>query len=148
MADLPSDRLRGMTVAVTGASGNLGTALLRRLTAPDSGVAEVRGLARRRPPDIEPYSGVRWHLTDLGEPRCEEALADFVAGADAVVHLAWALQPCREPEQVAEERPVGVRIAAVEDDVRAGDHGRTLRAGGHGGCGVGGQACPTRTSQA
>ena len=48
MAEPTSNRLQGLRVAVTGASGNVGTALLSRLTAPGSGVAEVRGLARRR----------------------------------------------------------------------------------------------------
>jgi nucleoside-diphosphate-sugar epimerase len=92
--------LDGATVAVTGASGNLGTALLRRLTAPGSGVAEVRGLARRRPPETPPYEGVRWHLADLGEPSADAEIAEFVDGADAVVHLAWALQPGRRPDDL------------------------------------------------
>jgi UDP-glucose 4-epimerase len=92
--------LDGATVAVTGASGNLGTALLRRLTAPGSGVAEVRGLARRRPPGTPPYEGVRWHLADLGEPSADAEIAEFVDGADAVVHLAWALQPGRRPDDL------------------------------------------------
>ena len=72
--------LEGATVAVTGASGNLGTALLRRLTAPGSGVAEVRGLARRRPPDTAPYDGVRWYLADLGEEASEAVLAGSSTG--------------------------------------------------------------------
>ncbi|MDQ1621118.1 MAG: UDP-glucose 4-epimerase, partial [Actinomycetota bacterium] len=84
-------------IAVTGASGNLGTALLRRLTAPGRGTAEVRGLARRQPPDIAPYAGVRWYLTDLGEVSSEDVLPEFLAGVDAVVHLAWAIQPGRKP---------------------------------------------------
>jgi UDP-glucose 4-epimerase len=109
MPEFTSDHLRGMTVAVTGASGNLGTALLRRLTAPGSGVAEVRGLARRQPPDVAPYSGVRWHLTDLGSPHSEQTLAEFVAGADAVVHLAWALQPGRRPEDLRRVNVEGTR---------------------------------------
>ena len=109
MAEFTSDRLRGMTVAVTGASGNLGTALLRRLTAPGSGAAEVRGLARRQPPDVAPYSGVRWHLTDLGGPRSEATLAEFMDGADAVVHLAWALQPGRQPEDLRRVNVEGTR---------------------------------------
>ena len=101
--------LRGATVAVTGASGNLGTALLRRLTAPDSGVAEVRGLARRRPPEVAPYGGVRWHLADLGEPSAEAEIAEFVDGADAVVHLAWALQPGRRPDDLRRVNVGGTR---------------------------------------
>src|SRR3954451_25248598 len=98
MAELPRDHLRGRTVAVTGASGNLGTALLRRLTEPALGVAGVRGLARRRAPDTPPYDGVEWHLADLGEAASEEPLERFVDGADAVVHLAWAIQPGRRDE--------------------------------------------------
>ncbi|TFV65359.1 UNVERIFIED_ORG: NAD-dependent epimerase/dehydratase family protein [Bacillus sp. AZ43] len=90
--------LEGLRIAVTGATGNVGTALLRRLTEPGSGVAEVRGLARRQPPDLAPYSAARWHLTDLGETGSEEVLAELLDGVDAVVHLAWALQPGRRPD--------------------------------------------------
>ena len=85
-----------MTVAVTGASGNVGTALLRRLA--EAGVGEVRGLARRRPPETEPYDGVRWYTADLGSADSEAVLAEFLDGADAVVHLAWALLPDRRPD--------------------------------------------------
>jgi nucleoside-diphosphate-sugar epimerase len=98
-----------MTVAVTGASGNLGTALVRRLTAPTSGVAEVRGLARRLPPDVAPWSNVRWHVTDLGEVASEEVLAEFLDGVDAVVHLAWALQPGRRPDDLRRVNVEGTR---------------------------------------
>jgi UDP-glucose 4-epimerase len=93
-----SGLLPGLTVAVTGATGNVGTALLRALA--DGGAAQVRGLARRQPPDIAPYAGVHWYLTDLGDPDSEEVLAEFLHGADVVVHLAWALQPGREPERL------------------------------------------------
>ena len=96
MADLPTGLLSGTTVAITGASGNVGTALLRRLA--DAGVGEVRGLARRRPPQTEPYAGVRWFSADLGTADSEPVLAEFLAGADVVVHLAWALIPDRQPD--------------------------------------------------
>ena len=96
MAELTSGLLPGMTVAVTGASGNVGTALLRRLA--ETGVGEVRGLARRRPPETEPYAGVRWFSADLGTADSEPVLAEFLDGVDAVVHLAWALIPDRQPE--------------------------------------------------
>jgi UDP-glucose 4-epimerase len=112
MPELSPGHLRGMKVAVTGASGNVGTALLRRLTAPSAGVAEVRGLARRQPPDLAPYSAVRWHLTDLGEAAGEQVLAEFVDGVDAVVHLAWALQPGRHPDQLRRVNVDGTRRAA------------------------------------
>lgn len=109
MPDPFRGHLRGATVAVTGASGNLGTALLRRLTDPDGGVAEVRGLARRRPPGTAPYDGVRWHLADLGEPAAEAEIAEFVDGADAVVHLAWAIQPGRRPDDLRRVNVEGTR---------------------------------------
>jgi UDP-glucose 4-epimerase len=101
--------LAGLTVAVTGATGNVGTALLRALTDPTSGVAEVRGLARRRPPAVAPYAEVRWHLADLGQPGSEDVLPAFLEGADAVVHLAWALQPGRRPELLREVNVGGTR---------------------------------------
>jgi UDP-glucose 4-epimerase len=98
-----------MTIAVTGASGNLGTALLRRLTDPSAGVAEVRGLARRQPPDVPPWSAVRWHLADLGEAASEQVLGEFLDGVDAVVHLAWALQPGRHPDLLRQVNVEGTR---------------------------------------
>jgi UDP-glucose 4-epimerase len=112
MAQTSPKHLQGLKVAVTGASGNVGTALLRRLTAPGSGVAEVRGLARRQPPDVAPYAGVRWHLTDLGEVTSEDVLPEFLDGVDAVVHLAWALQPGRRPEQLRRVNVEGSRRVA------------------------------------
>ncbi len=98
MAEPTRDHLQGLKVAVTGASGNVGTALLRRLA--EAGVGEERGLARRRPPETEPYAGVRWFSADLGEPGSDTVLAEFVDGADVVIHLAWALQPGREPDRL------------------------------------------------
>jgi nucleoside-diphosphate-sugar epimerase len=109
MADLSRGHLSGLRVAVTGASGNVGTALLRRLTDPAHGLAEVRGLARRLPPDTAPYDGVRWYLADLGEPTSEQVLTEFLDGVDAVVHLAWALQPGREPERLHRVNVDGTR---------------------------------------
>jgi nucleoside-diphosphate-sugar epimerase len=107
MATLETGHLRGATVAVTGASGNVGTALLRRLTG--SGAAEVRALSRRQPPDVAPYGEVRWFTADLGEVASEQVLAEFLDGVDAVVHLAWALQPGRHPEQLRQVNVDGTR---------------------------------------
>ena len=106
---MPDSHLAGLTVAVTGATGNVGTALLRRLTDPASGVAEVRGLARRQPPATAPYDGVRWHLVDLGQSTSEALLPAFLDGVDAVVHLAWALQPGRQPERLRQVNVEGTR---------------------------------------
>src|SRR3954471_12697935 len=107
MVKLSTGHLEGRTVAVTGASGNVGTALLRRLAG--SGAAEVRALARRPPPDIAPYDGVRWHLADLGEVASERVLPEFLEAADALVHLAWALQPGRHPEALRRVNVEGTR---------------------------------------
>lgn len=112
MAEFSPGHLQGATVAVTGASGNVGTALLRRLTAPSSGIAEVRGLARRVPPELAPYDGVRWFPADLGTPDSEPVLREFLAGADVVIHLAWALQPGREPERLRLVNVAGTRRVA------------------------------------
>jgi nucleoside-diphosphate-sugar epimerase len=109
MAELESGHLAGLRVAVTGASGNVGTAVLRRLAAAEPSVAEVRGLARRQPPEVAPYAGVRWFLADLGDPASESVLPEFLAGADAVVHLAWALQPGRHPDQLRKVNADGTR---------------------------------------
>ncbi|MDG4827829.1 NAD-dependent epimerase/dehydratase family protein [Solwaraspora sp. WMMD1047] len=82
-----------MRIVITGATGNVGTALLRRLS--DEPDIEVIGIARRTPrPDAgPPYQGVRWHALDLGDPACLKPLTELLAGVDAVVHLAWRIQP-------------------------------------------------------
>jgi nucleoside-diphosphate-sugar epimerase len=112
MLELEKGRLAGLTVAVTGATGNLGTALVRRLTRPGSEVAEVRGLVRRDPPDVPPYEQVRWYPADLGEAASEATLERFLDGVDAVVHLAWALQPGRDPELLHQVNVEGTRRMA------------------------------------
>jgi UDP-glucose 4-epimerase len=43
--------------------------------------------------DTAQYSDVAWHAIDIGEPNAESRLIPIFAGADAVIHLAWALQP-------------------------------------------------------
>ncbi len=55
-----------MRIAITGATGNLGTALLQALR--EDGDHEIVGIARRRPPDEPPYAGVAWHTVDVAAP--------------------------------------------------------------------------------
>jgi nucleoside-diphosphate-sugar epimerase len=74
-----------MRVVVTGASGNVGTALRRVLA--DAGDSVV-GIARRIP-----VGSPEWVSCDVGAPAAEVVLGRAFAGADAVVHLAWAVQP-------------------------------------------------------
>jgi len=78
-----------MRVVVTGATGNVGTSVLRALST-DSAVSEVIAVARRDPGrDLE---GARFVRADIAT----DDLAALFAGADAVVHLAWLIQPGRD----------------------------------------------------
>ncbi|MEP6696438.1 MAG: NAD-dependent epimerase/dehydratase family protein [Pseudonocardiales bacterium] len=86
-----------MRVAIVGATGNVGTALLRRLAVEPS-VTSVTGLARRPPPrSREPYDDVDWVACDIGDPASSDGLRTAFAGVDAVVHLAWLIQPSHRP---------------------------------------------------
>jgi UDP-glucose 4-epimerase len=82
-----------MKVVVLGASGNAGTALLRALEA-EPGVEEVVAVARR-PPARWSSAKTVWRSLDVAADRLEPVLA----GADAVVHLAWLIQPSRDRAQ-------------------------------------------------
>jgi nucleoside-diphosphate-sugar epimerase len=76
-------------VVVTGASGNVGTSVLRKL-ALHGKVAEIVGVARRLPSLQLPKT--EWVAADI----VRDELTPIFAGADAVVHLAWAIQPSRD----------------------------------------------------
>ncbi|MFB9237787.1 NAD-dependent epimerase/dehydratase family protein [Plantactinospora siamensis] len=96
-----------MRIAITGATGNVGTALLRRLAAETD--LEVVGLARRPPvPGAgQPYDLARWHAVDLGDPAAPDRLAGWLAGVDAVVHLAWQIQPSHDRERLRRTNVTG-----------------------------------------
>ncbi|QPK83654.1 NAD-dependent epimerase/dehydratase family protein [Corynebacterium qintianiae] len=86
-----------MKIAVTGASGNVGTAVLRALHADDT-VTDIVGISRRVPsPEAEPYAGVEWHSIDVGAATTADdavpALTRAFEGADTVIHLAWIIFP-------------------------------------------------------
>ena len=78
-----------MRVVVLGASGNVGTSLLRAL-ADEPAVDAVIGIARRRPELSFPK--VEWRTADI----TSSPLETHFEGADAVVHLAWLIQPSRD----------------------------------------------------
>jgi UDP-glucose 4-epimerase len=78
-----------MRVAVTGATGNVGTALLRALAADDA-VSEIVGIARRLPSNGAPKT--TWAQADVAT----DDLAPLLRGAACVVHLAWLIQPARD----------------------------------------------------
>ena len=86
-----------MRVVVVGATGNVGTAVLSALQR-RAEVSSVVGIARRRPAEsAEPYAHAHWVSIDIAaaiDP--DEAVAQLTEafrGADAVIHLAWLIQP-------------------------------------------------------
>jgi UDP-glucose 4-epimerase len=78
-----------MRVVVVGASGNIGTSLLASLAA-ETAVSSVLGVCRRRPGAEFPKT--EWRAADVSS----SALEPLFEGADAVVHLAWLIQPARD----------------------------------------------------
>jgi nucleoside-diphosphate-sugar epimerase len=102
-----------MRVVVTGATGNVGTSLLTAL-AEEPTVTSILGLARRRPRVERPK--VEWASADI----VHAPLADLFRGADAVVHLAWLIQPSHDREALRETNVTGsarVFEAVSEADV-------------------------------
>ncbi|MGZ4582800.1 MAG: NAD-dependent epimerase/dehydratase family protein [Mycobacterium sp.] len=81
-------------IVITGASGNVGTALLRRL-AESGDDYDIVGITRRQPPQEGIYGCASWHQADLAEPGVEIKLHEVFRGAACVVHLAWGFQPTR-----------------------------------------------------
>ncbi|MGH3721361.1 MAG: NAD-dependent epimerase/dehydratase family protein [Pseudonocardiaceae bacterium] len=104
-----------MRIAVTGASGNLGTSVLAALRD-DPAVEEIIGIARRRPPREE--RKVRWVSADVAA----DDLVTAFTGADVVIHLAWLIQPSRNLRATWSSNVLGserVFQAAAEADVSA-----------------------------
>ncbi|WP_369369835.1 NAD-dependent epimerase/dehydratase family protein [Promicromonospora sp. Populi] len=112
-----------MRIVIVGATGNVGTALLRALHG-EPKVTSVLGMARRLPDrSAEPYRHAEWAPVDIAAENTDEAviaqLAERFQGADAVVHLAWLVQPNRERELLRRANVEGTRRVA-EAVVRAG----------------------------
>ena len=82
-----------MRVVVVGASGNVGTSVLRSLAA-EPAVDSVLGVCRRLP-GLR-LAKVEWQSADVAS----SPLEPLFAGADAVVHLAWLIQPGRDQQTV------------------------------------------------
>lgn len=81
-----------MRIVVTGATGNVGTSVVRLLSE-DPEVGSVLGLARRFPQWSPPKTD--WAAVDLASEQAD--LVGHFSGADAVIHLAWAFQPTHDP---------------------------------------------------
>jgi UDP-glucose 4-epimerase len=100
-----------MRIAITGATGNVGTALLRALADSDD---EVVGIARRAPDQsAAPYASASWVICDVGESASIGALIDAMRGADAVIHLAWQITPSRDEPAMRRTNVHGSRQVAT-----------------------------------
>jgi nucleoside-diphosphate-sugar epimerase len=94
-------------VVITGATGNVGSALVRAL-GNDPSVDAILGIARR------PAGAA----AEGGGPKASFVAADVAAGdlvslfdgADAVVHLAWQLQPAHRPSELERTNVIGTRL--------------------------------------
>ncbi|GAB3593671.1 hypothetical protein CFAEC_00175 [Corynebacterium faecale] len=105
-----------MRIAVVGATGNAGTAVLRALHRHPE-VEEVVGIARRLPDEeIEPYDQCEWRSIDIAaaitEAEAIEGLTDAFQGCDAVIHLAWMIQPNDRRELLERVNVEGTRRVA------------------------------------
>jgi nucleoside-diphosphate-sugar epimerase len=89
-----------MRVVVIGATGNTGTSLLPEL-AREPAVDSVLGVARRLPGLDFPKAD--WAAADVET----DDLEPLLRGADAVVHLAWAIQPSRDLEALRRTNVIG-----------------------------------------
>jgi nucleoside-diphosphate-sugar epimerase len=101
-----------MRVVVTGASGNVGTAVVEALSRREE-ITEVVGVCRR-PHEWRP-SKTSWVWADV----VTDDLAPVFGGADAVIHLAWLFHPSRRPDRTWTANTGGA--AAVLDAVAAAD---------------------------
>src|SRR5215211_7693006 len=78
-----------MRVVITGATGNVGTSVLRALAEEDR-VDSILGLARRLPESDAPKT--EFATAEI----VDDDLVPHFRGADVVVHLAWLIQPSRD----------------------------------------------------
>lgn len=110
-----------MRVAIVGATGNTGTALLKELAARDE-VSSLLGIARRMPDvQIEPYSQAEWATADVQFPEVHQELVTLFNDVDAVVDLAWLIQPNSKRELLRRVNVDGTRHvleAAAEAGVK------------------------------
>ena len=108
-----------MRVMVTGATGNVGTAVLAALAA-DESVTSLVAVARRRPGDdhTDPAGAeVTWVAADVAE----DDLGPHLDGVEVLVHLAWAFHPERHADVTWAANAVGsARVFAAAEAAGVG----------------------------
>ncbi len=82
-------RVSGRVIGITGASGFLGTSLLRHL-AGEPGIRVVALTRTLGPSAVAPVPSIEWRQLDLGS---KEDCRAFVADVDVIVHLAHTNTP-------------------------------------------------------
>jgi UDP-glucose 4-epimerase len=113
-----------MRVVITGATGNIGTSLVQRLSE-EAAVDSIVGISRRPP---------RWTADKTEWVRADVArdpLHGHLRGADAVVHLAWIFQPTHNGVMTWENNVGGslrVFTAAADERVPTLVHASSLAA--------------------
>jgi nucleoside-diphosphate-sugar epimerase len=91
-----------MRVIICGATGNVGTSVISALSA-DSDISEIVAIARRAPERA--LGRARFAPADIAA----DDLTETFRGADAVVHLAWLIQPGRDEATTARVNLLGSR---------------------------------------
>jgi UDP-glucose 4-epimerase len=102
----------GVKIAITGATGNVGTAVVEALLR-RSEVDRIVGVARRKPewcPDQVEWIAADIAVDDLDRP---------FNGCDVVIHLAWQIQPNRDRDVSWRTNVLGTERALIAAD-RAG----------------------------
>jgi nucleoside-diphosphate-sugar epimerase len=111
-----------MRIVVTGATGNVGTSVVDAL-ARDERVEEIVGIARRLPGWRPPRT--RWVAADVAR----DDLRPIFEGVDAVIHLAWLIQPSRDAAELERVNVDGSRRvfeAAAESGANALVHASSV----------------------
>jgi UDP-glucose 4-epimerase len=112
-------------IVITGASGNVGTGVLRALAAALPN-ADIVGICRR-PPTVGPaHASVSWHRVDLSTCSAFRDLEPAMQGADIVIHLALALRPASNEDYLYRVNVAGTQ--AVLDAMAAAGVGQLIYA--------------------
>src|SRR5690242_4759200 len=101
----------GLTVAVTGPTGEIGRAAIRALER-TKGVGAIRGMSRG---EVDP-AALGWKKTThvRGDVLDRDAVERLVDGADVVVHLAFVIQAADDDRAVNHDGSANVFRAAVD----------------------------------